>query len=90
MTQRITGQLGTSASLLGDFELGDYDPQVTVATSSPILLGDGVGLEVLKTASSTLSLTSEAAESGIASEDGAGWSKFPAKMSLGWGLSLFN
>lgn len=90
MTTRITGQLGTSASLLGDLELGDYDGNVTVATQSSITLGEGVGLEVLKVASSSLSLNSAATETGIADPDGIGWSKFPGKMSLGWGLSLFN
>lgn len=90
MTQRITGQLGTSASLLGALELGDYDTEVITGASSTLALEEGVGLEAIKTVSSSLSLTSEAAETGIASVDGVGWSKFPGKMSLGWGLSLFN
>lgn len=89
MTTRITGQLGTSASLLGEFELGAYDGDATVAAQSAVLFSSLLGLEYITSVSSSLSFEQVVnAQGGSQASDGGGWKRFPVTMNVRWGLGL--
>lgn len=88
---RITAQLGTSESLLGQFELGDYDPEVTKNASSTMTITQtsGATTDHPRTVSQTVSLA-QAAAMTTTNPPTAQWAKFPARLAWHSSFMLLN
>lgn len=88
---RITAQLGTSESLLGQFELGDYDPEVIKSASSTMTVTQASGstTDHPRTVTQTVSLA-QAGSVTSTNPEPSSWAKFPARLAWHGSFMLLN